>query len=68
MKTLEQLIEECGDDFRWLKARGHNETRVWLAQGRPHPINSKDIHAIGRTPIEAVYLLLEKLAQSPRDN
>lgn len=60
---LEQVIEKMGDDFRWLKKRGHGERTVWLAQGRPHPIVTKDIRCIGKTPREALVLLLVKMGK-----
>lgn len=50
MPTLSELIEACGNDFRWLKARGDS----WLAQGRLHPVGKREPRCYGSTPEEAV--------------
>jgi hypothetical protein len=55
--TLLELINACGDEFRWLKHRGNN----WLAQQRQHPVGLGDISASGSTPDEAVANLWLKL-------
>ena len=56
--TLSELIEACGDDFRWLKhnhhAKGKGIEVKWMAQGRPHPISAKDIKCFASTPEEAI--------------
>ena len=58
---LQQLIEACGEDFRWLKKKGHGKNTQWLAQGRPHPITAPDIKVYAPTPLEAVKELLAKI-------
>ena len=49
--TLSELIEACGEDFRWLKLRTKD---LWLAQGRPHPVGKKEPRCYAPTPEEAV--------------
>ena len=62
--TVAELIEILGEDFRWLKKRGHNENTVWLAQARIHPITSKDIKVTAKTPQEALAKLLIYLLEN----
>ncbi len=57
--TLEKLIEKCGDEFRWLKKKGHGKNTIWIAQQRQHPVELGDIRAQGKTPIEALEKLLK---------
>ena len=57
--TLEELIDACGNDFRWLKHNTHDPEHIWMAQGRPHwkTIDGKGLpepRCWGKTPIEAV--------------
>jgi len=58
---IEQLIKMCGEDFRWLKKRGHGNNTQWLAQGRPHPITMPDVKVYADTPLEAMRILSKKL-------
>lgn len=61
--TLSELIEACGEDFRWLKRNRHDKERVFMAQGRPHPVGNKEPKCWGKFPEEAVarlYLALHK--------
>lgn len=48
--TLEELIEACGPEFRWLK----NKKTFWFAQQRQHPNVLGDMKTAGKTPSEAV--------------
>ena len=61
-KDILPLIEACGEDFRWLKKRGHGDRTVWLAQGRQHPV-TKDIKMVGATPTEALEKLVNYLSK-----
>ena len=59
--TLEQLIEKCGDEFRWLKKKGHGKGTVWIAQQRQHPVEKGDVRAQGKTAREAMENLVKTL-------
>lgn len=59
--TLSGLIERCGEEFRWLKHKGHGKQEHWMAQQRRHPAELGDVRATGKTPKEAVRNLLSRL-------
>lgn len=60
--TLSELIEACGEDFRWLKHNHRESEHRFMAQGRPHWKDEdgngmKEPKCFGATPEEAVALL-----------